>query len=144
MTSWLRQDSDKQIEMVEDFEDFFKGKVSVPKTFLKLKLRLYSLCFHQNTLMLTESLVEFRDLHSIFRLRALRYCGSQKTFFLFFSMPLVWWYIFNIHPRREWKTHNLLTVNHVVRFDIAFKNKIYRLVVFTVSVLVFHATSQEL
>ena len=26
MTSWLRQDSDKQTGMVDDFEDFFKGK----------------------------------------------------------------------------------------------------------------------
>ena len=26
VTSWLRQDSDKQTGMVDDFEDFFKGK----------------------------------------------------------------------------------------------------------------------
>ena len=57
--------------MVDDFEDFFKGKSCVPKTLVKQKLRLNSLYFH--TLMLTESRGEFSDLHSIFRRRALRY-----------------------------------------------------------------------
>ena len=56
MTSSLRQDSDKQTGMVDDFEDFFKrAKAGVPKTLVKRKLRLHSLYFPQNTLMLTES-----------------------------------------------------------------------------------------
>ena len=52
--------------------------------FLK-NLRPYSLYFLQNKLMLTESRGEFSDLHSIFRLRALRYWPSYHWFvFLFF------------------------------------------------------------
>ena len=51
-----------------------RAKAGVPKTLLKRKFRLHSLHFLQNTLMLTESRGEFSDLHSIFRLRALRYC----------------------------------------------------------------------
>ena len=50
-----------------------RAKASVPKTLEKRKLRLHSLHFPQNTLMLIESREEFSDLHSIFRLRALRY-----------------------------------------------------------------------
>ena len=49
-------------------------KAGVPKTLVKRKLRLHSVFFPQNTLMLTESRGEFSDLHSIFRLHALRYC----------------------------------------------------------------------
>ena len=45
-----------------------RAKASVPKTLEKRKLRLHSLYFPQNTLMLTESREEFSDLHSIFRL----------------------------------------------------------------------------
>ena len=51
-----------------------RAKVDVPKTLVKQKLRLQSLYLVQNTLMFTESRGEFSDLHSIFRLRALRYC----------------------------------------------------------------------
>ena len=58
--------------MMDDFENFFKGKAGVPKTLVKRNLRLHSLCFPQNTLMLTESRGEFSDLHSISRPRALR------------------------------------------------------------------------
>ena len=50
-----------------------RAKAGFPKTLVKRKLRLHSLYFPQNTLMLTESRGEFSDLHSIFRLRALRY-----------------------------------------------------------------------
>ena len=50
-----------------------RAKAGVPKTLVKRKFRLHSLYFPQNTLMLTESRGEFSDLHSIFRLRALRY-----------------------------------------------------------------------
>ena len=50
-----------------------RAKAGVPKTLVKQKLRLHSLYFPQNTLMLTESRGKFDDLHSIFRLRALRY-----------------------------------------------------------------------
>ena len=45
-----------------------RAKAGVPKTLVKQKLRLHSLYFPQNTLMLTESCGEFSDLHSIFRL----------------------------------------------------------------------------
>ena len=41
--------------------------------FLKRKLRLHSQYFPQNSLTLTESSGKFSDLHSTFRLRALRY-----------------------------------------------------------------------
>ena len=68
VTSRLRQDSYEQTGMVDDF------KISgIPKTLVKRKTRLHSLYFPQNTLVLTESRGEFHDLHSIFRLRALRY-----------------------------------------------------------------------
>lgn len=52
------------------------------KTLLEQKHRLNFLYFPQNTLMLTESREEFSDLHSIFRLRALRYyqCGIVAWF----------------------------------------------------------------
>ena len=54
-----------------------RAKVGVPKTLVKQKLRLQSLYLVQNTLMFTESRGEFSNLHSIFRLRALRYCAAQ-------------------------------------------------------------------
>ena len=50
-----------------------RAKAGVPKTLVKQKRRLHSLYFLQNTLVLTESCGEFSDLHSIFRLRTLRY-----------------------------------------------------------------------
>ena len=53
-------------------------KAGVPKTLVKRKLRLHSLYFPQNKLMLTESRGELSDLHSIFRLRALRYCPTEN------------------------------------------------------------------
>ena len=53
-----------------------RAKGGVPKTLLEQKHRLNFLYFPQNTLMLTESREEFSDLHSIFRLRALRYTCS--------------------------------------------------------------------
>ena len=54
-----------------------RAKGGVPKTLLEQKHRLNFLYFPQNTLMLTESREEFSDLHSIFRLRALRYCNTR-------------------------------------------------------------------
>ena len=50
-----------------------RAKAGFPQTLVKRKLRLHSMYFPQNTLMLTVSRGEFSDLHSIFRLRALRY-----------------------------------------------------------------------
>ena len=50
-----------------------RAKAGVSKTLVKRKRRLHSLHFPQNTLMLTKSRGEFSDLHSIFRLCALRY-----------------------------------------------------------------------
>ena len=50
-----------------------RAKAGVPQTLVKQKLRLHSLYFPQNTLLLTESRGEFSDLHSIFKLRALRF-----------------------------------------------------------------------
>ena len=57
-----------------------RAKAGVPKTLVKQKRRLHSLYLVQNTLMFTESRGEFSDLHSIFRLRALRYCLKGVTF----------------------------------------------------------------
>ena len=42
-----------------------RAKAGVPKTLVKRKLRLHSLYFPHNTLVLTESRREFSDLHSI-------------------------------------------------------------------------------
>ena len=56
-----------------------RAKGGVPKTLLEQKHRLNFLYFPQNTLMLTESREELSDLHSIFRLRALRY-SFKMTF----------------------------------------------------------------
>ena len=56
-----------------------RAKGGVPKTLLEQKHRLNFLYFPQNTLMLTESREEFSDLHSIFRLRALRYSKSHRV-----------------------------------------------------------------
>ena len=56
-------------------------QTSVPKTLVKQKLRLHSLYFLQNTLMLTESRGEFGDLHSNFRLRALCYWNLEMLIF---------------------------------------------------------------
>ena len=50
-----------------------RAKFGVPKTVVKRKLRLHSLHFPQNTFMLTESRGKFSDVHSVFRVRALRY-----------------------------------------------------------------------
>ena len=50
-----------------------RAKAGAPKTLVKRKLRQHSLYLPQNKLMLTESRGEFSDLHSFFRLRALRY-----------------------------------------------------------------------
>ena len=54
-----------------------RAKGGVPKTLLEQKHRLNFLYSPQNTLMLTESREEFSDLHSIFRLRALRYYPGE-------------------------------------------------------------------
>ena len=54
-----------------------RAKAGVTKTLVKRKLRLHSMYFPQNTLMLTESGGEFSDLHSIFRLRALHFAIKQ-------------------------------------------------------------------
>ena len=56
-----------------------RAKGGVPKTLLEQKHRLNFLYFPQNTLMLTESREEFSDLHSIFRLRALRYWVQMRS-----------------------------------------------------------------
>ena len=48
---------------------------------MKRKRRLHSLYFPQNSLTLTESSGEFSDLHTMFRLHALRY-GSKYYFIL--------------------------------------------------------------
>ena len=57
-------------------------KAGFPKTLVKEKLRLHSLYFPHNTLMLTESRGEFSDLHSNFRLRALRYSAAEFVWHL--------------------------------------------------------------
>ena len=55
-----------------------RAKAGVPKTLVKRKFRLHSLYFPQNRVMLTESRGEFSDLHSNFRLRALRYSALSE------------------------------------------------------------------
>ena len=62
--------------MEDDFEDFFKAKAGVPKTLVKQKLDLHYVYFPQNTLT---SRGEFSDLHSIFRLPALRYSCEIRS-----------------------------------------------------------------
>ena len=64
---------------------FLRAKAGVPKTLMKQKLRLRCLYFPQNTLMLTDSRGEFSDLHSIFRLRPLRFFLSM--FFVLLPTP---------------------------------------------------------
>ena len=59
-----------------------RAKSGVHKTFVKRKLGPHSLYFSQNTLMLTESPGEFSDLHSIFRLWALRFVVESNTIFM--------------------------------------------------------------
>ena len=66
----------------------FRAKAGVPKTLLKRKLGLDSLYFPQNTLMLTEFCGEFSDLHSIFRLRALRYYRHTIAWHNFLGLAL--------------------------------------------------------
>ena len=83
VTSWFRQDSHKQTGMVDHFEDFrLRAKADVPEILVKQKRRLHSLYFPHNTLMLTESRGEFSDLHSIFRLRALRCSAAEFVWHL--------------------------------------------------------------
>ena len=62
-----------------------RAKGGVAKTLLEQKHRLNFLYFPQNTLMLTESREEFSDLHSIFRLRALRYLKAAHVLHKDFS-----------------------------------------------------------
>ena len=78
-----RHDSDKtqtnKLEWWMILKISLRAKGGVPKTLLEQKHRLNFLYFPQNTLMLTESREEFSDLHSIFRLRALRYsCPATR------------------------------------------------------------------
>ena len=55
-------------------------RLSDVKTKTRLgQLRLHSLYFPQNTLMLNESRGKFSDLHSIFGLRSLRYWVGSKS-----------------------------------------------------------------
>ena len=57
-------------------------KAGVLKTLVKRKLRLHSLYFSHNTLMLTESRGEFSDLHSILDFARFaigdHYCNEEK------------------------------------------------------------------
>ena len=64
---------------------YLRAKGGVPKTLAKQNIRVDSLYFPQNTLMLTESRGEFSDLHSICRLRALCYFQSIKEVHLKFQ-----------------------------------------------------------
>ena len=78
-----RHDSDKtqtnKLEWRMILKISLRAKAVVSKTLVKRKLRLYFLYFLRNTLILTESRGEFSDqLHSIFRLRALRYYSGQR------------------------------------------------------------------
>ena len=55
-----------------------RANAGVPKTHCETKTSPTFSVFPQNTLILTESRVEFSNLHSIFRLRALRYQVSLE------------------------------------------------------------------
>ena len=69
-----RHDSDKQtVEWWMILKVSLRDTAGAPKRLVKRKLRQHSLYLPQNKLMLTESRGEFSDLHSIFRLRGLRY-----------------------------------------------------------------------
>ena len=76
-------DSDKtqtnKLEWWRILKISLRAKAGVPKTLVKRKVRLHSLCFPQKMLMLTESCREFSDLHSIFRLRVLHYWIHYKS-----------------------------------------------------------------
>ena len=65
--------------MVDDFEASLRANARVPTTLMKRKLRLHSLYFPQNTLMLTESRGEFSNLQSILRVRTLNKNGTLTT-----------------------------------------------------------------
>ena len=89
-----RHDSDKtqtnKLEWWMILKISLRAKALVPITLVKQNLRLHSLYFPQNTLMLTESRGEFSDLHSIFRLRALcHYYECLKSIFTeFLILPV--------------------------------------------------------
>ena len=55
-----------------------RAKDGVPKTLVRREFRVHSLYFPQNKLILSESRGEFSDLHSSFRLRALRYLKTWR------------------------------------------------------------------
>ena len=55
-----------------------RAKADIPKTLVTRLLRLHSLYFPQNILLLTKSRGEFSDLPSIFRLHALRYLQAIR------------------------------------------------------------------
>ena len=65
---WLH-DSDKtqtnKLEWWIILKISLREKAGVPKTLVKQKLRLHSLYFPQNTLIMTESRGEFSELHSL-------------------------------------------------------------------------------
>ena len=63
--------------MVDDSEDFFKAKAGVPKTLVKQKTSPTFPVFSSEHAYVDESRGELSDLHSIFRLRALRYFGAK-------------------------------------------------------------------
>ena len=71
--STLRKLASSVRVLLKPYGDTLRAKAGVPKTIAKRKLRLHFLYLLQNTLMLTASCGEFSDLHSIFRLCALRY-----------------------------------------------------------------------
>ena len=63
--------------MVDDFEDFLRAKVGVPKT-RETKTSPIFPVFPSKHAVLTECHGEFSDLHSFFSLRALRYVQINK------------------------------------------------------------------
>ena len=89
-----------------------RAKGGVPKTLLEQKHRLNFLYFPQNTLMLTESREEFSDLHSVFRLRALRYLKNTFKRALFLRVLIIQSSVCQgTVPRRY---SNLFFKNHVL------------------------------
>ena len=113
--------------------DDFETKAGVPKALVKQKLRLHSLYFPQHTLMLTTSRGEFSDLHSIFRLRALRYCRDSRSLKINFqSNYMVALYgilkkcsIDVIYGRRPPVHHGQELIKLRERFSLKYKKKYF-------------------
>ena len=69
----------KKLELWMILKISLRAKAGVPKTLVKRKLRLHSLYFPQNTLMLTESRGQFSDSHSVLLLDYVRFALLSRS-----------------------------------------------------------------